>query len=90
MGISGAMAFRRSGEYIRLSENLLYLDARISEALDLDEKHGENWLEIAENLAPYPKGTISGDSGESNSLERGGCEAGGSASGRNAGQRDLL
>ena len=36
------------------------------------------------------KGDNSGDSGESNSLERGGCEAGGSASGRNAGQRDLL
>ena len=63
---------------------------RISEALDLDEKKREKWLEIAENLAPYPKGDNSGDSGESHSLERGGCEAGGSASGRNAGQRDLL
>ncbi|MFR5152762.1 MAG: hypothetical protein ACLTER_27370 [Ruminococcus sp.] len=31
---------------------------RISEALDLDEKKREKWLEIAENLAPYPKGTI--------------------------------
>ncbi len=32
---------------------------RISEALDLDEKkEGKKWLEIAENLAPYPKGTI--------------------------------
>ena len=29
-----------------------------SEALDLDEKKREKWLEIAENLAPYPKGTI--------------------------------
>ena len=31
---------------------------RISEALDLDEKKREKWLEIAENLTPYPKGTI--------------------------------
>lgn len=31
---------------------------KISEALGLDEKKREKWLEIAENLAPYPKGTI--------------------------------
>ena len=31
---------------------------KISEALGLDEKKRQKWLEIAENLAPYPKGTI--------------------------------
>ena len=33
--------------------NLLGLEVN-----DLDEKKREKWLEIAENLAPYPKGTI--------------------------------
>ena len=63
---------------------------RISEALDLDAKKREKWLEIVREPGTLSKGDNSGDSGESNSLERGGCEAGGSASGRNAGQRDLL
>ena len=63
---------------------------RISEALDLDEKKEGKMAGNRREPGTLSKGDNSGDSGESNSLERGGCEAGGSASGRNAGQRDLL
>ena len=62
---------------------------RISEALiwmRSNERSGWKLQKIWHLIQREPFGRFR----ESNSLERGGCEAGGFASGRNAGQRDLL